>query len=286
MEEIKKAVWSCDELKASGPDGFNLCFYRKCWEIAKHDLLGLMSDFFTFEKLEKSINSSFITLIPKVENPTEISKFRPIYLVSSLYKIVSKVLSRRLREVVGEVVSETQCPFIKGGQIFYGILIANELIHTVIKRNNCGGKLIFKLDFSKAYDSVRWDFLELMLAKIGFREKWRSWMLECLSTARGAVIIIGSSSNKFRFCRGLRQGDPLSPFLFILVTEVLHLALDKASEKWLIEGFNDVIQGMTFSHLQFADDTIFFLKADDKVVTNVKYILRVFKIFFGAEHKF
>ncbi|KAK5837395.1 hypothetical protein PVK06_013205 [Gossypium arboreum] len=241
MEEINEAVWSCDESKAPGLDGFNLCFYRKCLEIVKHDLLGLMPDFFTFGKLEKSINSSFITLIPKVENLTGISEFRPICLVSSLYKIVSKVLSRRLREVVGEVVSETQCAFIKGRQIFGGILIANELIHSVMKRNSCGGKLVFKLDFSKAYDCVRWDFLELVLSKMGFGEKWRSWMLECLSTARGAVIINGSSSNEFRFCRGLKQRDPLSPFLFILVTEVLHLALDKASEEGLIKGFNDVI---------------------------------------------
>ncbi|KAA3481605.1 RNA-directed DNA polymerase [Gossypium australe] len=143
-----------------------------------------MSNFFTSGKLEKSIKSSFITLIPKMENPTEISEFRPVCLVSSLYKIVSKVLSRRLREVVGEVVSETQCAFIKERRMW--------------------GKLSFELDFSKAYDCIRWYFLELVLAKMGFREKWRSWMLECLSTTIAAVIINGSSSNEFRFHRGIR----------------------------------------------------------------------------------
>ncbi|KAA3489170.1 putative Transposon TX1 [Gossypium australe] len=143
----------------------------ECWEIVKLDLLGVMSDFFTSRKLDKSINSSFITLIPKVENPTEISEIKPICLVSSLYKIVSKVLSRRLREVVREMVSKTQCAFIQGRQIFYGILITNELIHSVMKRGGCGGKLIFKLDFSKAYNCVRWDFLELVLAKMGFGGK-------------------------------------------------------------------------------------------------------------------
>ncbi|KAA3463549.1 LINE-1 reverse transcriptase isogeny [Gossypium australe] len=266
MKEIKEAVWSYDESKVPGPDGFNLCFFRKCWEIVKHDLFKVMSDFFTFGKLEKSINSSFITLTPTVENPIEISEFRPIFLVSSLYKIVSKVFLRRLREMVGDVASDTQCAFIKGRWIFDGVLIANELIHSVLKKGGCGGKLIFKLDFSKAYDCVGWDFLELVLLKIGFGEKWRGWMLECLSTARAAVIINGSSSNEFRFRRGLRQGDPLSLFLFILVTEVLHLALDKAAELGLIGGFNNVIHGMSFSHLQFADDTILFLKVDDKEI--------------------
>ncbi|KAK5834293.1 hypothetical protein PVK06_018170 [Gossypium arboreum] len=224
MEEIKEAVWSCDESKASRPEGFNLCFFIKCWEIMKHDLF-------------------------EVENPTEISEFRPICLVSSLYKIVSKVLSLRLRELVEEVVSDTQSAFIKGRQIFDGVLIANELIHSVLKKGGSGGKLIFKLDFSKAYDCVRWDFLQLVLSKMGFGEKWRGWLLECLSTARAAVIINGSSSNEFRFHRGLRQRDPLSPFLFILVTEVFHLALDKAAELGLIEGFNNVILGMRFFHL-------------------------------------
>ncbi|KAA3474236.1 non-LTR retroelement reverse transcriptase-like, related [Gossypium australe] len=165
-----------------------------CWEIVKHDFFEVMYEFFTSRKLEKSINSSFITLIPKVKNPTEISDFRPICLVSSLYKIVSKVLSRRLREIVDEVVSDTQCAFIKGRQIFDGVLITNELIHSVLKNGGCG---------------------ELVFSKIGFGEKWRGWMLVCLSTARAAVIINGSSSNEFRFRRGLHQGDLLdggSPF--------------------------------------------------------------------------
>ncbi|KAH1040320.1 hypothetical protein J1N35_042063 [Gossypium stocksii] len=204
MEEIKEAVWSGNESKAPGLDGFNLCFFRKCWEIVKNDLFGLISEFFTTEKLEKSINSSFITLIPKVENPIEISNFRPICLVSSLYKIVSKVLSRRLREIVREVVSDTQCVFIRGRQIIDGVLMANELIHLEKKKGGDGGYLIFKLDFSKAYDCVRWDFLELVMCKMGFVDKWRGLMLEYISTARATMILNGSSSKEFSFHRGLR----------------------------------------------------------------------------------
>ncbi|KAA3478413.1 LINE-1 reverse transcriptase isogeny [Gossypium australe] len=281
MGEIKEAVWSCDGFKALGSDGFNLCFLRKCWEIVKNDLFGLMSEFFIIGKLEKSINSSFITLIPKVENPIDISDFRPICLVSSLYKIVSKVLSRRLREIVEEVVTDTQCAFIRGRQIYDEVLIANELIHSVKKKGGDGGYLILKLDFSKAYDYVRWNFLELVMFKMRFGDKWRGWMLECISTARAAVIIIGSSSKEFGFRRGLQQGDLLSPFLFILVMEVLHLALDNVVELGLIVGFKNIIHGLSFSHLQFTDDTILFLKADEKEVSNVKHILRCFEIFSG-----
>lgn len=131
----------------------------------------MLLDFYISKKLGKSINSSFITLILKVENPNEISDFRPICLVSSLYKILSKVLSRRLTEVVSEVVSDTQCAFIRGRQIFDGILIANEIIHSIKKEEGREGKLIFKLDFSKAYDCFRWNFLELVLFMMGFDKK-------------------------------------------------------------------------------------------------------------------
>ncbi|KAK8327880.1 hypothetical protein V6Z11_A11G212100 [Gossypium hirsutum] len=107
MKEIKEVVWSCDENKAPGPDGFNLCFFLKCWEVVKEDLFEMMVKFFNSGKLEKSINSSFIALIPKNDNPQDISEFRPICLVSSLYKIVAKVLARRVRVVIVEVVSDS-----------------------------------------------------------------------------------------------------------------------------------------------------------------------------------
>lgn len=189
-------------------------FLKTCWDVVQNDLLEMMREFYLSGKLDRSINSSFIALIPKNKNPVEISEFRLICLVSSLYKIVAKTLSRRLRKVIGGVVSDTQSAFISGRQIFDGILIANEVIH-LIKKKVVGGSLTFKLDFSKAYDCVRWDFLELVLLKMGFGVRWTGWTLECVSTARAVVLINGSVSDEFSFYRGLRQGDPLSPFVFI-----------------------------------------------------------------------
>ncbi|TYJ48346.1 hypothetical protein E1A91_A01G055500v1, partial [Gossypium mustelinum] len=120
LEEIRDAIWSCEESKAPEPDGFNMCFFRRCWNIVKEDVFRMMSDFYRTGKMEKSINCSFISLIPKTYNPNEIANFHPICLVSSLYKIVAKVLSQRLKAVIGELVSETQCVFIRGRQIFDG----------------------------------------------------------------------------------------------------------------------------------------------------------------------
>ncbi|KAA3472506.1 reverse transcriptase [Gossypium australe] len=135
LEEIKEAVWSCDESKAPRLDGFNIT-----------------------GKTEKRINSSFIALIPQSESPNDISNFRLICLVGSFYKIVAKVFSRRIREVIGDIVSDTQYAFIKGRQMFDRILIANEIIHSIKKNLELGGNIIFKLEISKAYGYVRWEF--------------------------------------------------------------------------------------------------------------------------------
>ncbi|KAL4332801.1 hypothetical protein GQ457_07G014130 [Hibiscus cannabinus] len=149
LEEIKEAVWSCDESKAPGPDGFNLKFFKTCWNNVKNDLLKAFTDSFETGKLPQGVNSTFLTLIPKSSNPVDVSEFRPISLIGSVYKIIAKVLSKRLREVIDGVISDTQCAFVKGRQIFDGILVANEVIHTMKKEN---GGLLVKLDFAKAYE--------------------------------------------------------------------------------------------------------------------------------------
>ncbi|XP_052489916.1 secreted RxLR effector protein 78-like [Gossypium raimondii] len=157
-------------------------------------------------------------------------------VVTNNIKSLQKELSRRIKEVIGMVVSDTQCTFIKGRQIFNGILNMNELIHSMKKKERKWGNLIFKLDFSKTYDCVQWDFLEEVLLEMGFGERCTWWMMECVTTARATVLVNGSVTNKFRVGKGLRQGDPVSPFLFILVMKVLHLMLDRAEELGLIGG--------------------------------------------------
>lgn len=121
---------------------------------------------------------------------------------------------------------------------------------------------------------------------MGFGEKWIGWIVECVFTTRAAVLMNGSTKNEFRLCRGLRQGDQLFLYLFIFVTEVLHLLLVKVKEEGLITGIHYVIPDQSFSHLQFTDDTILFLKAEEEVVHNVKHILRCFESFLGLSINF
>ena len=162
--------------------------------------------------INQSTNASFIVLLPKKSTTKKISDFRPISLITSLYKIIAKVLSGRLRGVLHETIHSTQGAFVQGRQIMDAVLIANEIVNE--KRRSGEEGVVFKIDFEKAYDHVRWDFLDQVLEKKGFSPKWRKWMSGCLSSVPYAVLVNGSAKGWVKASRGLRQGDPLSLFLF------------------------------------------------------------------------
>ncbi|RVX08241.1 Transposon TX1 uncharacterized 149 kDa protein [Vitis vinifera] len=170
----------------------------------------------------------------------KISDFRPISLITSLYKIIAKVLLGRLRGVLHETIHSTQGAFVQGRQILDAVLIANEIVDE--RRRSGEEGVVFKIDFEKAYDHVRWDFLDQVLEKKGFSPRWRKWMSGCLSSVSYAVLVNGRAKGWVKASRGLRQGDPLSPFLFTLVADVLSRILLRAEERNMLEGFREDLQ--------------------------------------------
>ncbi|WJZ97297.1 hypothetical protein VitviT2T_015910 [Vitis vinifera] len=194
-----------------------------------------------------------------------------------LYKIIAKVLSGRLRGVLHETIHSTQGAFVQGRQILDVVLIANE------RRRSGKEGVIFKIDFENAYDHVKWDFLDQVLEKKGFSPRWRKWMSGCLSSVSYAVLVNGSAKGWIKASRGLKQGDPLSPFLFILVADVLSRLLLRADERNMLEGFRVGRNRTRVSHLQFVDDTIFFSNSREEDLQTLKILLLVFRHISGLK---
>ncbi|GKC19946.1 RNA-directed DNA polymerase, eukaryota, reverse transcriptase zinc-binding domain protein [Tanacetum coccineum] len=275
-DEVKRAVWDCGTDKAPGPDGFTFGFYRRFWKVIENDVFDAVNHFFTYGDIPKGCNSSFIALIPKIPDANVVKDFRPISLIGSLYKIIAKILANRLVVVLGDIVNEVQSAFIADRQILDGPFILNEVLQWCKSKKK--QSLIFKVDFEKAYDSVRWDFLDEVLKKFGFGDKWCTWIQSCLRSSRGSIIINGSPTAEFQFHKGLKQGDPLSPFLFILIMESLHLSFQRVVDARMFKGIT-LSSSLMLSHMFYADDVIFVGQWCDD---NINTLVQVLECFFHA----
>ncbi|CAA7020953.1 unnamed protein product [Microthlaspi erraticum] len=262
-EEIKQAIYDINPEKAPGPDGMTSVFYHKFWEVTAKDVIAMVQEFFSSEALDARLNQTNICLIPKTERPKDMSEFRPISLCNVSYKIISKILCRRLKRFLPKLISETQSAFVAKRLITDNILIAQEAFHALRTNPSCKTKFMaVKTDMSKAYDRVEWTFLEALMLKMGFSEKWVSWIRACISSVSYQVLLNGEAKGHINPTRGLRQGDPLSPFLFIILMEALVAQLKGAEEEGRITGLKIARNCPAISHLLFADDSLFFCKAE------------------------
>nr|GEV46971.1 RNA-directed DNA polymerase, eukaryota [Tanacetum cinerariifolium] len=233
-EDIKAAVWACGVNKSPCPDGYTFEFFRRYWDIIGSDFCAAVDWFFVSGSFPRGCNASFIALIPKVTDAKFVTDFRPISLIGCVYNVITKILANRLSLVISDLVSNTQSAFIKNRQILDGPFILNEALAWCKRRKVQA--LIFKEDFAKAYDSVRWDFLLDFLQSFGFGSRWCSWIRGILSSNMASILVNGSPTVEFPILCGLKQGDPLAPLLFILVMKSLHMSISRAVNDGVFKG--------------------------------------------------
>jgi hypothetical protein len=213
-EEVKKAMFNIGDLKAPGPDGLHAIFFKRYWSLIGEDLTDEVLNAINSGRVPDGWNNTNIVLIPKVDCPESISQYRPISLCNVVYKVISKVLAARLKVLLPEIISPMQSAFVPGRMITDNFLVAFECFHA-IKRKNEGkyGTCAVKLDMHKAYDRVEWCFLEKILTRMGFDQNWIQLIMSCVGSVKYQVRFNGRETERFSPTRGLRQGDPLSPYL-------------------------------------------------------------------------
>lgn len=277
-EEIKMALDAIGDLKAPSSDGLPSVFYKQFWDLVGDQVTKEVMEVLNGGPMPERWNETVIALIPKVQNPEKVTDLRPISLCNVLYKIVSKVLANRLKSILPDIISPNQSAFIPGRLISDNILIAYEMTHYLKnKREGRTGYAAIKLDMSKAYDRVEWQFLHDMMMKMGFDYRWVQLMMNCVSTVSYSIKINGDLSTRFKPQRGLRQGDPLSPYLFLLCAEDFSALLNRAEENGLISGVMICPDAPSVSHLLFADDSLILIRATEGDAMQSQAILDLFE---------
>ena len=284
-EEVYTAIAGLNGEKAPGPDGFPIAFWSFCWEFVKGKVMEFFKEFYEKKKFVKSLNVTFLVLIPKKGNIEDVKDYRSISLLGSLYKILAKVLANRLRRVLNKVISPSQNAFVEGRQILDAALIANEAVDSMLRKND--GGVVCKLDIEKAYDHVNWKYVLEVMRRMGFGQRWISWIFWCISTVSYSILINGVSEGFFRSTRGIQQGDPLSPYLFVLGMDILSRLVNKAVEGNFLSGCK--IGGareeeeLEVSHLLYADDTLLFCKDNPNQLACFRWILMLFEALSGLK---
>ncbi|KAE8778281.1 hypothetical protein D1007_48866 [Hordeum vulgare] len=272
-DEIWDVVKSLPAGKAPGPDGFTSKFLVACWDTIKHDFRKAFDKLYSMNgRSFQKLNEALLTLLPKRADARSLYDYRTISLIHIFAKLVAKLLSLRLSPHLGSMVSTNQSAFIGGRCIHDNFMLVQQtarLLHDLK-----APRMLLKLDIAWAFDNVSWPFLLHFLAHLGFGPRWREWISILLSTASTRVLINGHPGPPIDHAHGLRQGDPVSPMLFMTVIDVLNSMLLRAVDA-------DLLHRLTTWHAAssislYADDVVVFCHPNSHDIAAVRTLLHVF----------
>ena len=224
-----------------------------------------------------SINETLLVLIPKVEKADDPGQYRPISLCNVIYKIASKVVANRLKRILPQIIAEEQSAFVPDRLITDNIIIAYECMHSMKQKKARDLRCCaLKLDMRKAYDRVEWCYLQAIMLRLGFHQLWVQMVMRLVSSVSFSVLFNGQFLNKFRPSRGIRQGDPISPYLFLLAAEGLSCLIKSRIQSSHLSGIMVAPSAPVVSHLLFADDSLLFFRANVASAQEIKEILQIY----------
>ena len=275
-EEVATAFKKIHPTKAPEPDCKFAIFYQKYWSIVGNSITNMVLNVLNNINLPMTeINKTNISLIPKTSNPKKMTEFMPISLCNVIYKLISKTLASRLKNLLRLIISKNQSAFTPDCLITDNVLVAFELKHFLNhKMVGKEGFMAIKLDMSKAFDRVELCFIKRFMEKLGFCSKWVSLIMQCIISVSYLVLINGVAYGNIIPSRGLRQGDPLSPSLFLLCAERLSAIIHEAARNHLFTSIYICRSCPNITHLFFANDSILFCKAKPEECQELKQILQ------------
>eukprot|EP00253_Pinus_taeda_P020087 PITA_20087 len=273
VEELEGVLKWFKKDKSPGPDGWTIEFYLAFFDVLGQDLMGVVEESRTTGSIYHAINSTFIALIPKFDTPKSFDDYRPISLCNCLYKIISKTIANRLRPILSRSITPQQFTFLKSRQIHEAIGLAQEAIHSIWSKHLKA--ILLKIDLSKAFDRVSWLYIKMILIHLGFPHAYISWIMACITSPTFSILINGSASPFFHSERGLRQGCPLSPLLFLLVMEGLSRLMESAKSSGDIRGLR-ISELCSLTHLLFVDDVLILLDGNVRDSRSFSKILKLF----------
>lgn len=280
-EEIERAMFSLNSSSSGGPDGFNAFFYQKCWNTLQPAVCNAVRHYFKTGNMPQSYNCTNIALIPKIKNATRVADYRPISCCNTIYKCISKIIASRLKVVLPSIISKNQAAFLEGRSILDNVLLSHELLHGYGNKNT-SPRAMFKLDIMKAFDMLQWDSIIRVLSYMNFPATFITWIYSCISTPMFSILLNGSPVGFFKSKQGIRQGDPLSAYLFIIIMELLTQMLNAKMEQGLFK-LHPQCAEPRISSLMFADDLVIFCTPDVGTVQTIFDTLDIFYTMTGLK---
>lgn len=278
-EEIKSTLFKLNKNKSPGPDGLTSGFFKETWQILGAELIRSIQTFFVSGFLPPAANSTILTLVPKRIGASAITDYRPISCCNTIYKIISKLLLKRLKPILPTLILPNQTAFVQGRLLVENTILASEIIHGYHKDRG-PKRITLKVDIEKAFDTVNWDFIFNLLQGLDIPHPYLAWLFPCVTSPSFMIGFNGTVQGYFKSTRGLRQGDPLSPYLFVMVMNCLSMLLDKGAAEGEF-GYHHHCRDSKLTHLCFADDLLIFCDGSLQSVKNVLQILRNFTLLSG-----